>query len=105
MMKSKKWDRVYVGLLLACFGEVIGFVLVYFIYRMRYEHISSWEYFWNHIFLGLPDTQSAVLTLSMVFNAFIFFLLLNNGHQKAAKAIIGFGLLMAPYVVYLKFWA
>jgi hypothetical protein len=105
-MKSKKLDKVWVGLLIGLLGETIGFIFVFFMYKVANIHLHyTFEHFWNTRFVGNPDAQSAVLSLAMVFNAFIFFYLLNLGHQKAAKGIISLGFLLAPYIVYLKFFS
>ena len=105
-MKSRKLDKVWIGLLIGLFGEAIGFIFVYFMYRVYNNHVHySFEYFWNARFVGNPDSQSAILSLAMVFNAFIFFYLLNLNHVRAAKGVIALGFLLAPYIVYLKFYA
>ncbi len=106
-MKSKKLNKLWVGLLFGLFGELVGFIIVFFMYTVTRDAYSgsSFGYFWNVYFLGNPSSQSAVLSLAMVFNAFIFFYLLNLGHSRAAMGIIGLGLLIAPYICYLKFFA
>lgn len=101
---SRYIDTVWSGLAIALFGEIIGLIFIFFVYD-NWQFAVSLNSFIEDVFFGGPDRQAALISLAMVFNLALFFYLLNKSYFKAAKGVIMFGLVLAPYIVYLKFFA
>ncbi len=98
MGKNLKYDSFWLGFLVGLLGPVIGFWLFYLI---RFSHRSP-IYYWE-MFVKVKEYQSPILSLSIIFNAFLLWMFLNKHLYKAGRGIMAATFFYVPWILYLYF--
>lgn len=96
------WNQRIIGLIVGLLGPTIGFwgVVLYFDAVERIEFSRLWN-----LFLHNPNKQSAIISLSLIFNLFLFYAFLRLNMNSTAMGVVLGTMLYIPVVLYLKFLA
>lgn len=96
------WKERIIGILIGIIGPTIGFwgVVLYF---DAVEHIE-FRRLWN-LFTNDHGKQSAIISLSLIFNLFLFYVFLRLNSNSIAMGVVMGTMLYIPVVLYLKFLA
>lgn len=103
IIKKKYLDNVFTGLILGLAGPVFGFLIYGISFISKYEYFTI-SFYINEIFLNTPEAQAPILTISLVFNALIFYLYLRFDFLMGAKGVVIGTMFYVPVVLYLKFF-
>lgn len=97
-------DRFGMGFFLGLIFPVFGFFGYGLIYTtgIRPNHDMSW--FVNDLFLGTGEYRTQIVSLSLIADAALFFMLDRGGYHKAMRgvitAMIAYGLYIVPVIAY-----
>lgn len=97
---KNKFNEIYIGVILGIIGPVIGFWLFYF---MQFSFTKSPSGYWE-MFLTTKEIQSKILSLSIIVNLAVFFILLKFDFRSAALGVLYATFAYVPVVLYLKFF-
>ena len=102
MKTPKKGNNQALGLLIGLFCPILGFV----IYGTGWGlfHGRSFSYFYNYVFIGTPQFQSAIISLSILINLLPFFIFVRTDRLRAARGVLASLFVYMPVVIYLKFF-
>ena len=93
-----RWDSIPVGFVLGLLAPVLGF----FAYGAMYvTAIRPWydiNWFVNDLFLGTPEFRTRIMSISLIADAFLFFLFDRMDKHKAMRGVI---LAMLAYGLYI----
>lgn len=101
-MNLTRINNTWFGFTLGVIAPVFGFLLYGLYYSWQYNATVS--YFINSVFLGTPSYQSPIISLSLIADLGVFFLLLRFKYNKAAQGVVYALLAYVPLVVYLRFF-
>ncbi|SRR5690554_4314039 len=101
MAKRKKYDSLPVGMLVGLVAPFAGFLIYGWFWSMYYHR--SMKYFIEQVFLGMPQNQSPIITLSLIINLLPFFIFLRLKRYRTAQGVVAALFLYVPVVLYLKF--
>jgi hypothetical protein len=102
-MMTKKWDKMWVGVLVGLAGGFVGFI-IYGLYYSFSHHIDIMD-FVNRVFLGHKILRAPILSLSILFNIIPFYLFLNKKHYKGARGVMLSIFIYAIAIVYYRFFS
>jgi hypothetical protein len=99
-----RWDSVPVGFVLGMLAPVLGF----FAYGGMYvTAIKPWydiNWFVNDLFLGTSEFRTRIISISLIADAFLFFLFDRMDRHKTMRGVILamliYGLYIVPVIVY-----
>ena len=91
-------NRVWVGLLMGVFNSVLGFFL--FAYFWALSNNRSISHFINDAFLGTDLFKDKIITVSVIFNVFVFYLFMRWEFYKLCKGLLTTIILAIPFIVY-----
>lgn len=97
---SSRFNQVYLGIIFGIIGPFIGF---WIFYLMQFSDRKS-PMGYIELFLTVNEIQSKILSLSLIFNLALFFILLKFDFRSAALGILYATFLYIPVVLYLKFF-
>ena len=95
-----KTDSGWIGIVLGIIGPFLGF---YIYYQLMFADVISMKGFID--FVHTPETLSKIISLSVLMNGIIFFVLLHFKKDLAARAVLGMTLVYGGIIAYLKFFA
>ena len=98
-MKEKRFDHMAMGLFLGLLFPLICFSVYA---KYRFPEVPLNEIYGHVRSLGIT---SAMISLSVFFNLFVFFFFIWQKAEKTAKGILAATMVYAFLVVYLKFLA
>lgn len=101
-MNWTKFDKKRIGLLIGVLAPVLGFLLYGLFYSWEFN--TSLSYFTNNVFLGTKSYQSPIISLSLIADLGVFFLMLKVKCNKAAQGVVYALMLYTPVVIYLRFF-
>lgn len=93
-----KLDKLWVGLLCGLIGPWLGMVIFYLI---LFNHKSFYTF--TRMMMNNTESQSALVSVSLVFNLVFFLLAMKYEWYKAGRGIIMSVFIYAPLVIYLKY--
>lgn len=99
-----RWDSVPLGVVLGLLAPVLGF----FAYGGMYvTAIRPWydiDWFVNELFLGTPEFRTRIMSLSLIADAFLFFLFDRLDKHRTMRGVIFamfiYGLYIVPAIVW-----
>lgn len=83
-----RWDSVPAGLVLGLLMPVLGFFVYGFIHTYWIRPHLDLQYFINDLFLGTRQFQAPILSLSLIANLAIFFLLNRFRMANAMRGVL-----------------
>ncbi|MBX2973595.1 MAG: hypothetical protein KF797_10860 [Flavobacteriales bacterium] len=94
-----RWDSVPVGFMLGLLAPVLGFFAYGGIYvtALRPWHDINW--FVSDMFLGTSEFRTRIVSISLIADAFLFFLFDRLDKHKAMRGVIMAMLVYALYIV------
>lgn len=101
MVKRKKYDDMRLGMVVGLLAPLLGF-LIYGLGWAAYFH-RSLDYFINHVFLGISEMQSPIVSLSLLINLVPFFIFLRTKRYRSAQGVLAGLFIYVPVVLYLRF--
>lgn len=101
-MKSKRFDKMAIGLVIGLILPVFGFI-IYGLY-WSWKFFRTFSYFVNDVFLGTPTFRSSIMALSLLINLIPFFIFLKTDRYQSARGIMAAVFVYVPFVVYFKFY-
>lgn len=102
IMKLNKNDKKIYGVIAGLLAPVIGFLLYGLFYSWEFN--TTLAYFVEHVFFGTKSYQSPIISISLIADLGVFFLVLKYQYYKVAKGIVYALLMYAPLVIYLRFF-
>ena len=102
-MRSDQFDKEWVGVILGLLATVTGFISYGLLYTSVIKSHHTMEFFVNELFLGNPDYQPKVVSLSMLAVIPVFFLCNYLNKLKLMKGVLLSMFFMAILVVVLLF--
>ncbi|WKZ67684.1 MAG: hypothetical protein QY325_07080 [Flavobacteriales bacterium] len=94
-----RWDSPLLGFVLGMLAPVLGFVAYGTIYVTAIRPHHDFQWFVQELFLGTPVFRPRVVSLSLIADAFLFFLLDRMGMQRAMRGVILAMLVYGAYIV------
>lgn len=101
-MKSNRYNKTVIGLVLGLFMPILGFVIYGAYWSWKFHRTFS--YFVNDVFLGTPAFRSSIIALSLLINLIPFFLFLRKEYYYSARGVIAAVFVYVPFVVYFHFF-
>lgn len=99
MLAILKKDTIYLGLILGLFTPIIGMIGFYL---YRFSRLSPWSFIQ---YLGMEKSLiTSMVSFSLLANAIIFTLYINNHIDKTAKGIFITTIIYCLAVFALKVW-
>lgn len=96
---KQRIDKVWVGILTAILGAIIGFLGFGFGFALKND-ITFME-FYRDVFLGVDNFQSRIVTFSMLINVVLFFVFIRKDYQKFCKGLMAVLIISVAVVAWL----
>jgi hypothetical protein len=98
-MNTKKWDNIWVGMVVG----LIGFIIGLFLFALAFTAWSggTMQQFIDNVLLGLYDFESRIVTVAILFDVAIFYLFLRKNYLQLCKGIMAIMVLSVPVVAWL----
>lgn len=102
MKAPTKANNQGLGLILGLICPFLGF----YIYGTGWAlfHGRTFSYFYHYVFVGTPQFQSAIISLSILINLLPFYIFIRTQRLKSAKGVLASLFVYMPVVIYLKFF-
>lgn len=94
-----RWDSVPVGFILGLFAPVLGFFAYGGMYVTAIRPWHDIDWFVNDMFLGTSEFRTRIVSISLIADAFLFFLFDRLDKHKAMRGVIMAMLAYALYIV------
>ncbi len=94
-----RWNSVSTGFLLGFFAPVLGFFAYGGMYVTAIRPWHDIQWFVNDLFLGTTEFRTRIMSISLIADAALFFLLDRFGKQRAMRGVILAMLLYGLYIV------
>jgi hypothetical protein len=98
-----RWDSVGLGFVLGLLAPVLGFFAYGGMYVTAIRPWHDLEWFVNDMFLGSPEFRTRIVSISLIADAFLFFLLDRFHRHKTMRGVImamlTYGLYIVPAIV------
>ncbi len=98
METIKKYDHIWVGLILGITGPFIGFWLYYL---LQFSELKFTTFI--HFVVTHQNLQAPILGMSLLLNAFLFFGMLKLNMEKVSRGILISMFIYVPLMLFLKF--
>jgi hypothetical protein len=98
MNRRKYLDTTLAGLGIGMVGMVIGFLLLAIVWALLNK--MSVSYFIEKIFLSTDLFKDKILTVSVLFNVFIFYISNRAEYYRTSRGILLAVLLVVPFIIY-----
>jgi len=98
MNRRKYLDTTLAGLGLGILGMVVGFFLLAIVWAVLNK--MSVGYFIEKIFLSTDLFKDKILTVSILFNVFIFYVSNRAEYYRTSRGILLAVLLVVPFIIY-----
>lgn len=98
-MTKKKWDNIWIGMIIGIVGFAIGFLL--FGLGFKLWSGGSLSQFINYVFLGVYDFESRIVTVAVLFDVALFYFFLRKQMLELSKGILAIMVLSVPVVAWL----
>tara|TARA_B110000503_G_scaffold139915_1_gene229453 strand:- start:1249 stop:1569 length:321 start_codon:yes stop_codon:yes gene_type:complete len=99
-MKVKTFDRTGWGIVLGLLGTLIGFLILASWWSAA--NGTSISYFYETVFINSQLYKDSILTVSVLFNAGLFWLALRSGHERLARGLMLIILLSVPAIIWIQ---
>ena len=93
-----RWDSVWLGFIVGLLAPVLGFFAYGGMYVTAIRPWHDIEWFVNDLFLGSPEYRTRIVSISLIADAFLFFLFDRLHKHRAMRGVI---LAMLSYGVYI----
>ena len=93
-----QWDSRVVGFVLGLLAPLLGFVAYGGIYVTAIRPHHDFHWFVYDLFLGTSEYRTRIVSLSLIADAFLFFLFDRRDMHKAMRGIIGAMLVYGIYI-------
>jgi hypothetical protein len=94
-----RWDSRLTGFVLGMLAPLLGFVGYGAIYVTAIRPHHDFHWFVHDLFLGTGEFRTRIVSLSLIADAFLFFLLDRWDLHKAMRGVIIALLVYAAYIV------
>ncbi len=94
---KNKLNNIRTGFLTGILGEGIGILMVFFWYRVQ-TGTATWNWFYRTL-VESTDIRAKVMMFAMVFNAFLFYIIMKRNLDRMAYGIAGASLMLTLYIV------
>jgi TM2 domain-containing membrane protein YozV len=98
-IKSRITDSILLGLFIGIIGPIFGF-LIYYLIEWNEKQLVSFV----KMFTLVKEIQAPILSLSLIFNALLFFGFMKLNLEKVSKGILIGTFLYVPLMIYLKYF-
>jgi hypothetical protein len=95
----REFDKIIVGLFLGIVGPFIGFWIYYL---FQFNHKSPDDFI--RMFIAVKEIQAPILSLSLIFNLALFFILIKINFEKSAKGVLFATFMYIPVMIILKYF-
>ena len=99
MKKSFNLNTIWIGTLI---GALLPQFFMFLYWLAEFDFLSSMSSFYKYAIAG--KILSPLISLCVVPNVGLLFLLMNKNHYRAGKGIILATILYGFFIVYLKVW-
>lgn len=97
-----RWDDIRTGLVLGLLAPVLGFFAYGAMYVTAIRPWYDMHWFVNDLFLGTPEFRTRIVSISLIADAFLFFLFNRLDMLKAMRGVIfamlAYGLYIVPMI-------
>lgn len=100
MNRRKYLDTTLAGLAIGMLGMVTGFFILAVIWAL-YSKMSV-GYFIDKIFLSTDLFKDKILTVSVLFNVFLFYISNRAEYYRTSRGILLSVLLAVPFIIYFN---
>lgn len=94
-----RWDSAVLGFILGLLAPVLGFLAYGGMYVTAIRPWYDMDWFVNDLFLGTPEFRPRIVSLSLIADAFLFFLFDRLGKPRTMRGVIMAMLAYALYIV------
>lgn len=99
-----RWDSVQVGFILGLLAPVLGFFAYGGMYVTAIRPWHDIQWFVNDMFLGTDEFRTRIVSISLIADAFLFFLFDRLEKNKAMRGVIMamlvYGAYIMPVIIY-----
>ncbi|MCB0395763.1 MAG: hypothetical protein KDD36_03865 [Flavobacteriales bacterium] len=96
-------NKIKWGMVAGIIGPFFGFWIYYYM-QVAADQIHKTPAAWWQFVLDSKGIQAPVVSLSLIFNLILFFILIWRRWDLAARGVLFATFLWAPVVVYLKYF-
>ncbi|MDA0882977.1 MAG: hypothetical protein NWQ53_04535 [Flavobacteriales bacterium] len=97
-MEKHKFDKLYFGLITGVLGALVGFFI--FATGWILANDRSMNYFINEVFLNSELFKSRIISVSILFDVLLFFLVIRKEWYNFAKGILAVVIVSVPLALY-----
>ena len=97
-MKKHKFDKLYLGLIAGVLGALVGFFIFAMVWILANDR--SMNYFINEVFLNSELFKSRIISVSILFDVLLFFLVIRKEWYNFAKGILAVVIVSVPLALY-----
>ena len=94
-----RWDSLPLGVVLGLLAPVLGFFAYAGMYVTAIRPWYDMHWFVNDLFLGTPEFRTRIVSISLIADAFLFFLFDRMDKHRTMRGVILAMLVYACYIV------
>ncbi|MCH2197891.1 MAG: hypothetical protein MK081_03855 [Flavobacteriales bacterium] len=95
---KERFDKLWIGAIAGVLGAVIGFFMYATFWSVYYSQELS--YFINDVFIGSGFFTDKIITVSVLFDIFLFALFMRFQWYNFCRGVLGIVILSVPVVIY-----